>query len=890
MWLRNAIRNLWRKRRADTELDEEVREYVEMLADEKIRSGLNARQAYREAKMEVGGVEQVKEQTREVRAGYLLETLWQDLRYGARMLRKNPGFTVVAVLTLALGIGANTAIFSMVNGIILRSLPYWRSQQLYAINENVSQLTAQSPWGPWFPVNPANFLLWQGRCPAISSMALIEAVTFNMTGHGIPRQVNAVRVSADFFSLMGIRPQLGRIFVPQEDQLGRDHELILSDQFWREVFNADPEIIGRSVTLDNTAYTVVGIAPESFHFPQMPGLGDKAPDLLKPVGFQKWELWPGVGGHNFQVIARLKAGASPSQALAQLDVLEAGIALHGDPHRGIAPGQFDLKATIRPLKTVILGQAQSALWMLMITAFFVLLIICVNLANLLLARDIGRTHEVAVRSALGASKRRLMRQFLVEGLTLAALGGGLGLLFAISVLKFLIRNAPLSIPRASDIQIDPRVLLFAVSLTFATTVLFALLPSSRVAKVNPLEALRSGARTMTGTPQSVRLRGGLVIAQIALCGVLLAGALLLIESLRHVARANQWMDEQHVLALELTLPPTESKSVQQADEFSSNVLARVRVLPGVQAAGFTSKLPLQGTSFADDINFPEALAPHNKPQLGQFRFVSPGYFEAIGLPLVKGRLLSESDHGKDVALISEAVARKFLHDRNPIGMHVLWTEDGPPKPCEIIGVVQDVRNSSDQTPVTAVYFPLWIYYQTNEALVVRTIIDPIAAAASIRHAIWSVDPEVAIPHERTLKAVVSSAEAARRYESFLSTIFAALAVLLAALGLYGVISYSVTQRVHEIGIRMALGAQRSDIMRLVMGQGAKLALLGVAIGIAAGLGLTRLMASLLFGVSATDPATFAGVAILLTTIALLACYIPARRAMRVDPMTALRHE
>src|SRR5579864_7477466 len=372
-------RRFFRRGKWDEERARELASYLETETEENVARGMTREEARRAAHIKLGNATRIREEIYEMNSLGFLETLGQDLRYGARMLRKNPGFTVVAVLTLALGIGANTAIFSMVNGIILRSLPYWRSQQLYAINENVSQLTAQSPWGPWFPVNPANFLLWQGRCPAISSMALIEAVTFNMTGHGIPRQVNAVRVSADFFSLMGIRPQLGRIFVPQEDQLGRDHELILSDQFWREVFNADPEIIGRSVTLDNTAYTVVGIAPESFHFPQMPGLGDKAPDLLKPVGFQKWELWPGVGGHNFQVIARLKAGASPSQALAQLDVLEAGIALHGDPHRGIATGQFKLKATIRPLKTVILGQAQSALWMLMITAFFVLLIICVNL-------------------------------------------------------------------------------------------------------------------------------------------------------------------------------------------------------------------------------------------------------------------------------------------------------------------------------------------------------------------------------------------------------------------------------------------------------------------------------------------------------------------------------
>jgi predicted permease len=884
-----GLRALFQKEQVNRELDDELKGFLEMAAEEKMKQGMSRKEALRTVHLERGGLECTKEVVRAAGWESSVDTLWRDLRFALRMFRKNPGFTAVALLTLALGIGANTALFSMVNGVILRTLPYWQPQQLYAINENEPQLTSQSPWGPWFPVNPANFLLWQDHCPAISSMALVEAITFSMTGHGIPRQVNAVRVSADFFPLMGIRPQLGRTFLREEDQLGRDREIILTDQFWRDVFNSDPGIIGRSVILDNAAYTVVGIAPESFSFPQIPGLGNTAPDILKPIGFEEWELWPGLGGHNFQVIARLKPGASPSQALAQLDVMEAGIAQRGDAHRGIAPGEFDLKATLRPLKTVILGQAQSALWMLMIAAAFVLLIICVNLANLMLVRNIARTHEVAVRSALGASSRRLVSQLFVEAMMLAAGGGLLGLLFARVALQILVSNAPFSIPRVAEIHIDLRVLLFTMAVTFATAAVFALLPTARLARANPLEALNSSART-GANPRSFRVRSGLVISQIALCGVLLAGALLLVQSLRHVARANQWMNEQHVLALELALPPNESNSVQQADEFSSNVLARVRVLPGVESAGFTSKLPLQGASYGDGIDFQEAPAPRDNPQLGQFRFVSPDYFRAIGLPLIKGRLLSESDHGKDVALISEAVARKFLPARDPIGMHLLWAGDGPPKPHEIIGVVGDVRNTSDQLPVTAVYLPLWTYYQSSEALVVRTAMDPSSAAAAIRRAIWNVDPEVAIPRERTLKAVVSSAEAALRYESFLSAIFAAFAVLQAALGLYGVVSYSIGQRTHEIGIRVALGAQRGDVMRLIMGQGTRLVLSGVTIGIVAALGLTRFMANLLFGVRSTDPLTFTAVAIALIGIALLACYIPARRAARVDPMVALRYE
>jgi predicted permease len=886
-WLR--FKGLWKRSQLDRDLDDELRFHLAMREEKNRLDGADPGEARYAARRQFGNATSLKEKSREMWTFTSFEDAFRDFRLGLRMLRKSPGFSLIAILTLALGIGANSALFSMVNGIILRTLPYWDPQQLYAINEDEPQLSGQSPWGPWFPVNPANFLLWQDHCPAISSMALIEAVTFNMTGHGIPRQVNAVRVSADFFSLMGIRPQLGRTFLPQEDQLGQDHEIILSDQFWRQVFNSNPEVIGRLVILNNTAYTVVGIAPESFRFPQIPDLENNVPDLFKPVGFEKWELWPGLGGHNFQVIARLKPGASASQALAQLNVVEAGIAQRGDTHRGIAPGQFDLKATLRPLKTVILGQAQSPLWMLMIAAVFVLLIICVNLANLVLVRNSARTHEVAVRSALGASRRRLVSQFFIEGMILAAGGGALGLLFARVALQILVRNAPFSIPRIGDIHIDVRVLFFTIAIAFVTAVIFAMLPAARLDRANPLEALSSSART-SANPRSVRVRSGLVISQIALCGVLLAGALLLVQSLRHVARANQWMDEEHVLALDLTLPPNDSNSVQQADEFTSSVLARVRTLPGVESAGFTSKLPLQGDSFGDDIDFQEAPALPDKPQLGQFRFVSPGYFQTIGLPLIKGRLLSESDHGKDVALISETVAQKFLPGRDPIGMHLLWTGNGPPEPREIIGVVGDVRNTSDQLPVTAVYLPLWTYYQSSEALVVRTAMDPSAAADAIRRAIWNVEPEVAIPRERTLKSVVSSAEAVRRYESFLSAIFAAFAVLLAALGLYGVISYSVGQRVHEIGIRMALGAGRGDVLRLIMEQGTRLVLSGVTIGIVAALALTRLMASLLFGIRSTDPLTFAAVAITLISVALLACYIPARRATRIDPMVALRHE
>jgi predicted permease len=884
------LRSLVRKNRVEHELGDELRFHLEKLTAEKVAQGMTENEARYAAMRELGGIEQIKEECRDMRRVNLIEDAVRDFRLAIRTLAKSPGFTAVAVITLALGIGTNTAIFSMVNGIMLRALSYRQPQQLYFVNEQIPQFVHLTPWGAWFPVNGGNFMLWKGECPAVSSMALIGPATFNMTGEGIPRQLQSLRVSANFFPMMGIRPQLGRAFLPAEDQLGRDHEVILSAQLWQQVFNSDPGIIGKSITLDNAPYTVVGIMPDSFRVPLLPLFGIYTPQLFKPMGLRRAEIKPGLARFNFEVIGRLKPGAGVRQAIAQLNVVEARIARKGNGDQHVRPGEFDLRATLRPLKTVILGPAQQALWMLMVAAGFVLLIICVNLANLILVRNAGRAREIAVRSALGATARRLARQYFTEGLVLAAAGGGLGLLVAAGGLQLLVRNAPLSIPRVDDVHLDTRVLLFTFGVSILTALLFALLPALRLARVRPAEALKSSGPTGSGTERAVRLRSGLVVSQIALCGVLLAGALLLIESLRHVARVNQWMDEQHVLAADLAIPPNESQTDQQAGQFLARVLERVRAIPGVRSAGFTSMLPLLGQSFGDNIDVREAPPAPNKPEIGDFRFVSPGYLETIGLPLVKGRLLSERDRGKDVALISESVVRKFLHGRGPIGMHLMWAGQGTPRPRTIIGEVADVRIASDEPPVAAVYLPLWTYYQTSETLVVGSATNPRALASSIHRAVWSVDPQVAIPRERTLKTVVLRSEATRRYETFLGAIFAAFAVLLAALGLYGVVAYSVSQRTHEIGIRMALGAQRSDVLKMVIGDGLTLVATGIAAGTIGALALTRLLSGLLFGVKPDDPATLALVILVLLVVGLLATYAPAHRATKVDPMVALRYE
>lgn len=804
-----------------------------------------------------------------------MSALIQDLRFGLRQLAKHPGFTAIAVITLAVGIGANTAIFSMVNGILLRALPYHQPQQLYQINEVVPQI---SQFGPWFPVNSGNFLLWRRRSTAFSGMAEFRAATFSVTGIGQPRQLHGAVILSGLFPVLGIQPELGRTFLPEENQSGHDHEVILTYELAQQLFGVNAQVLGKAIDLNGELHTIVGVLPANFRFPK---IFSPAPQIFKPFAFGDYDSGnqAGLSDFNFTVIARLKPGVSSKQALAQINVIEAQIAKKDSSGYG-------LYAIMQPLKTVIVGPFTRALWVLVVAAALVLLIICVNLANLMLVRNSGRAHEFALRAALGGTRRRLARQLLTEGAILAAAGGGLGLLFASWGLDLLVRNAPVGIPRVNDIRMNPHVLWFTLAISIIAALLFALLPALGLSRTAPSEALKSAGPTLGGGKQSARLRGGLVIGEIAICGVLLAGALLLIQSLAHVAKANQWMEEQHVLAIQLKAPPEEYPTSDKKAQFYSNVAQKVRELPGVESAGFISSLPLSSDYWGDEIDFREAPQPPTKVKIGDFGFVSPGYFSAIGLPLVKGRLLSESDRGKDVALISESVARRVLPGRNPIGMHLIWRK----KAREVIGVVSDIRVAPDKPPTLGIYLPTWSHARPEETLVVRTEMDSRAAAASIRRAVWSVDPQVAIPHEETLKSIVQASIAPRRYETSLGALFALVAVLLAALGLYGVISYSVSQRTHEIGIRMALGAQKGDVLRLVVGQGLRLAVVGVAIGIVAALGLTRFLQGMLFGVQPADAGTFAVVALVLIAVAFLATYIPARRATKVDPMVALRYE
>jgi putative ABC transport system permease protein len=879
------LRSLFRWAQADQELDDELQDHIELKTAQYLANGVPMGEARRQALLEMGGLEKRKEECREARRVSWIHDVAQDLKFGLRMLRKSPGFTAVAVFTLAFGIGTNTAIFSMVNGVLLRALPYTEPSQLYAIHEVVPQWISSDPS---LAVNGGNFLAWKKDSHAFSAMTLLDSTDGSLLGMGHPQWLYGAAVTSDFFSTLGAQLQMGRAFLAGDGAVSRP-EIILTNKLWREQFHSDPDILGKIVNLGGRGVTVVGVLRANFIFPQILA---HEPEYLRPFVWSEWNSRPGIGMHNHFVIARLKGSVTPREAEAQLDVIEARIA---QKDRG---GKFGLYAVLTPLKTEIVGPTQKALWMLTMAAGLVLLIVCANMGNLLLVKNSRRVREVALRSALGAGYWRLARQFLAETLILALAGGCLGLILAQVGLSLLVRNAPIGIPRVDQIRLDSTVLWFTVAVTMLAALVFGLLPALRATKA---EALKSSGPMLSVSRQGARLRTGLVIGEIALCAAILPLCLLLIESLRHVVLANQWMNEEHVITADLVVhvqapqiqtPQDMRRVFDESNRIFTSIEEKVRQLPGVESAGLTSAVPLEGEGWGDAINFQEIPLPETELPSGQFRFVSPGYFHAIGLSLIKGRLFSQDDFRQSVAVVSESVARKLLGGRDPLGMRVFCGNFSfeAEKWCRVVGEVADVRAQSDQAPLLAVYFPLWLYSEDMETLVVRTKMDPTSAASAIREVAWSVDPQLAIPQEKTLKTVLASSEAPRRYETSLVTLFALSAVLLTMLGLYAVISHSVSHRTHEIGTRMALGARQGDVLRMVAREGAVLAGLGTLAGLGGALALTRFLRGLLFEIQPTDPATFVAVAILLTLVALLACYIPARRAMRVDPMVALRYE
>ncbi|HTA68803.1 MAG TPA: ABC transporter permease [Bryobacteraceae bacterium] len=807
-----------------------------------------------------------------------------DLRFAGRMLRKDWGFYGVAIATLALGIGANTAIFSVVDGVILRPLAYRESQRLVVIHEMVPKFANLAPL---IPVNAMHFLEWRKTSSSFSEMALLGGMTFNLTGSGEPERIPAARVSPSLFPMLGVQARLGRTFLNEEDQAGRDRVVVLNEELWKRRFAADPNVIGRKILLNGNPYEVVGVLPASFHFPKLNQLfamtvAEEKPQLWKPFGLRDDEK-DDMGDFNFSCIARLGPGVSVSQALSELNVIQSNIA-------GRISEKVELRAAVVPLQEQITGRARTGLQLMLAAVGAVLLICCVNIANLLLARATTRRREMAIRSAIGASSARLARQMLVESLLLSGLGGLAGVLIAYAAIRVILASAPVDLPRLDEIHLDPRVLLFTLGISIVAGLLFGFLPAWRFAQADPQDAMRSGARGTTVGKGSGRLRSLLVTLEVGLSAMCLVAGGWLLHSFFKLLDVDRGFETQRVVTVGLNLPSTRYPDREKRAAFLQSMLEHVQALPGVTSAGVSNILPLGGEG-GNNLVAPEgSKVPLMERALADIRQVSPEYFRTLGIPLRAGRFFGEGDRSRSVALISPLTADRLWPGQNPLGKRFRMGGDQSP-PIDVVGIAGDVRGVSlNKNPSATVYVPYWQRNFGQASLAVKTAMEPLAASSAIRAAIRAVDPELPVPAFRTMDEIVSESVAQRRFQMTLVLLFGLTALLLASLGIYGVVSYSVAQRTNEMGIRMALGAPLAGIRSLVLRQSLPPVVLGLGIGVFASLALSRVLSSLLFGIGAGDPLTILGVIALLSSVAIGAAYIPARRATQVDPITALRYE
>jgi predicted permease len=815
-----------------------------------------------------------------------MTALLQDLKYGLRMLAKNPGFTAVAVLTLALGIGANTALFSLVNGVLLNPLRYAEPDRLIALYTRVPNYDRAS-------ISYPNFLDWVRENRSFSALAAYRPDDFTLTGRGEPERVAAEMVSASFFPLLRVQPVIGRTLLPEDDQIGARPVVLISGGLWKRKFGSSKDVLGQSLTLNDVAYTIVGVIPADFHYT---GVNFQQSDVYTPIG--QWNdstFRNRRAGMGTFAVGRLKPGVTIEQAKADMDALGRHLA------EQFPEVDKDTGITLVPLKQAVVGDIRPSLLVLMAAVGFVLLIACVNVANLSLARSTGRTHEFAIRTALGAGQGRMVRQLLTESLLLALAGGGLGLLLASWGLRGALKALPQALPRAEEVHLDGRVLLFTLAASVLAGILFGLAPALKTSRADLQETLKEGGRGLSGARH--RAQRVFVVVEMALALVLLAGAGLMIRSLVKLWSVNPGFDPHNVLTFLISFPSrTDSPEVVRATW--RQLHDSLNAVPGVQAASLdASSVPM-----ALESDLPFWLEGQPKPstqaemKITLFYIVEPDYLNAMKIPLERGRFLSPHDdeHSPIVVVIDESFAQLYFGGQDPIGKRVNFGILNVT--AEIVGVVGHVKQFGlDEGPAPGLaaqcYFPIVQFpdqfiplLARRVGVVARTAGSPLAQLASIRHALDQVNSQSVMYGTKAMDGIVADSLAARRFSVVLLGTFAALALVMCCVGIYGVISYLASQRTHEIGVRMALGADRWHVLRMVLGEGAKLALAGVAIGVVAAFGLTRLMANLLFGVNAHDPVTFAGGAGLLVLVALAACYVPARRATRVDPIVALRYE
>ncbi|MBA3714399.1 MAG: ABC transporter permease [Pyrinomonadaceae bacterium] len=812
------------------------------------------------------------------RSTNMLGDFWQDLHYGLRMLAKNPGFTIVAVVALALGIGANSAIFSVVNTVLLRPLPYKDPDRLMMVWEDDAK--------GGFPRDTpaaANYIDWRDQNQVFEGMAAIANESFNMTGAGEPERIDGRRVSANLFSLLGVEPLMGRAFTPEEDQPGSNRVVIMSHGLWQLRFGSETKIIGSSLTLNGESFAVVGVMPPHFQFPS------RDDELWVPIAFSSQEA-TNRGRHYLQVIARTKPGVTVEQAQAEMNTIAARL------QQQYPDSNTELGATVTPLHEHVVGDIKPALLVLWGAVGFVLLVACANVANLLLARAAVRQKEIAVRVALGASRPRLIRQFLTESMLLAVLGGIVGLLLSLWGVNLLKAFIPENISQAQAVAIDGRALSFTILVSLLTGLVFGLAPATQTSNFNLNETLKEGGRDSATGSRGHRIRGLLVITEVAVSLVLLIGAGLLINSFLRLLNVDPGFRADKLLTMRVVLPELKYPDQTRRTAFYTELVSRIETLPGVQSAAVTNWIPLvlQGDSQGISIEGRPDPGPGKNP-IVVTRVVSPHYFNTMGIQLLRGRQFGEQDRvdAPRVVVVSQEMARRFWSGEDPLGKRIKTGGVNSPSPwMEIVGVAKDVRQVKlDADPKPQMYVPYAqpVFFQPSH-LVVRTDVEPRSLATTVRRTVWGIDKDQPVSNISTMEDVLSESLARQRFSMLLLGIFAAVALVLAAVGIYGVMSYSVAQRTHEIGIRMALGAQASDVLKLAIGGGLKLVTIGIVIGLVAAYVLTRVMSSLLFGVTATDPLTFIGVSVSLVIVALMACFVPARRATKVDPLIALRYE
>ena len=869
------LRALFRRSSTESELSDELRFHEERQLNKYLQSGLSESESRRRIRLEFGGMEQVKEECRDARGLHLVDVLIHDTRYAVRTLSKSPGFTLVALLTLALGIGANTAIFSVVYDVLLRPLPYKDASKLVVLDETTPKVGLVS-------VSYPDFLDFRAQAHSISEMALVAQVGFNLGGIAQPESISGEAVSPNFLSLLGIRPLLGRDFNASEEKAGATPVVLLSYTLWQSHFAGSPGVVGRSITLDGSRFTIAGVLPPEFRGP------DKI-DLLEPIGVWATNNAAATERGNrgdTVVIGRLAPGATLRQARAEMESVAARLA------KTYPATNDQFSVSLRPLRDVFVENIRPALLVLLCAVAFVLLIACANVANLCLMRATRRRKEIALRIAIGAGRGRIACQMLVESLVLAIAGGILGVAAAAAG----VRALTALIPAGAGANFNAPVLAFAAGLVLLSTVTFGLAPALHAVKQDVQHALRESTRTATAGRSQNRWRGVLAAAEISLALVLLVGAGLMMKSLYRLLSVDPGFHAQRVLTMEIDLRTAEYEKDAAVLNFWNRVLNGVRALPGVESAAVGTGVPMTGDHSRSDVTI-EGMA---LPKPGSFphpdiHVVSPDYVSTLGIPLIAGRtfLDTDSENAPRVAMVNASLAQQFFPGGNAVGKRIMRGHPSakPAAWMTIVGVLSDTKMYGLANPSRLeVYVPFRQSVRNEMNLVVKSAVDPAALTSAVRGVIRTIDKEQPVTSVSTMKQLMAASVSTPRITLTLLGCFSGIALVLAAIGIYGVISYSVAQRTHEIGIRLALGARRETVLRMVLSEGARIAAAGIAIGIVAALALTRLLANLLFSVGAADPLTFGAVAVILIAVALLASYIPARRTTRFDPTVALRSE